>query len=57
MINPREKKIYTKQVAYYLRQQGFKIIRVEPNENKPEFDAYIFEASPAFYNALAKYKR
>lgn len=57
MVNPREKKIYTKQVAYYLRKQGFKIIRVEPNENKPEFDAYIFEASPAFYKALANYKR
>ena len=37
------KRIYTKSVALELRKRGFKIIRTEPNENKPEFDVYVFE--------------
>lgn len=46
------KRIYTKSVALELRKRGFKIIRTEPNENKPEFDAYIFEETENFKKAL-----
>ena len=33
-----EKKVYTKRIAYELRLKGFKIIRLEPNPNKPELN-------------------
>ena len=47
-----EKIIYTKKVAYKLRQQGFPIVRVEVNPNKPQFDCYVFENTEAFQQAL-----
>lgn len=47
-----EKVIYTKKVAYKLRQQGFPIVRVEVNPNKPQFDCYVFEDTKAFRQAL-----
>ena len=46
------KRIYTKSVALELRKRGFRIIRTEPNENKPEFDVYIFEETENFKAAL-----
>lgn len=49
-----EKKIYTKKIAYELRLRGFKILRVEPNETKPEFDTWIFENTPDFIEALTE---
>lgn len=48
------KRIYTKSVALELRKRGFKIIGTEPNENKPEFDVYIFENNTLFKNALTE---
>ena len=39
----KEKVIYTKWLAAALRKQGFKIIRVEINPNKPQFDCWVFE--------------
>ena len=51
-ITNNTKKIYTKSVALELRKRGFKIIRTEPNENKPEFDTYIFEETSDFKKAL-----
>lgn len=47
-----EKIIYTKKVAYQLRKQGFPIVRVEINPNKPQFDCYVFENTKAFQQAL-----
>lgn len=35
--------IYSKKLAYTLRQKGFKIIDVGINEKYPQFDTYIFE--------------
>ena len=49
----KEKIIYTRWVAYELRKQGFSIIRVEINPNKPEFDCYVFEATEEMIEALA----
>ena len=51
------KRIYTKSVALELRKRGFKIIRTEPNENKPEFDVYVFEDNINFKNALTEITR
>lgn len=51
------KRIYTKSVALELRKRGFKIIRTEPNENKPEFDVYVFEDNNNLKNALTEITR
>ena len=48
------KRIYTKSVALELRKRGFKIIRTEPNENKPEFDVYVFEETENLRKALTE---
>jgi hypothetical protein len=39
----KEYTIYARWLAYELRKQGFRIIRTEPNEQKPQYDVYIFE--------------
>ena len=39
----KEKTIYTKWLAYKLRQQGFKLLRTEINPNFPQFDCWVFE--------------
>lgn len=48
--------IYTRRIAYLLRKQGYKIIRTEPNPNKPEFDCYVFEDSEGLQDMLHKVK-
>lgn len=47
-----EKIIYSKRVAYELRKQGFPIVRVEINPNKPQFDCWVFEETKEMLNAL-----
>ena len=51
------KRIYSKSVALELRKRGFKIIRTEPNENKPEFDVYVFQGSDSLESALTEITR
>ena len=46
--------IYSRNVAYELRKQGFKIVRTEPNPRKPQFDMYVFEATPELSEAMGK---
>lgn len=41
----KEYTIYSKWLAYALRQQGFKINRTEINPNFPQFDCWVFENS------------
>ena len=48
----QEKIIYTKWLAYELRKLGFRIIRVEVNPNKPQFDCYVFEDTIEFRKAF-----
>lgn len=54
----KEKIIYTRWVAYELRKQGFPIVRVEINPNKPQFECYVFaetaEMLEAFTNITNK---
>ena len=45
-------KIYTRRIAYLLRQKGFKIVKTEINKNHPQFDVYIFLNSPELQAAL-----
>lgn len=49
-----EKIIYTRWVACELRKQGFPIVRVEVNPNKPQFDCYVFAETPELIEALLK---
>lgn len=44
--------IYTKNLAYKLRERGFKIVSTGINKNHPQFDTYIFENSENFQNIL-----
>ena len=50
----QEKIIYTKRLAYELRKQGYPIVRVEVNPNKPQFDCWVFEETPELIQALIK---
>ena len=50
----KEKIIYTTWVACELRKQGFPIVRVEPNPNKPQFDCWVFEATDEMIAAFTK---
>lgn len=50
------KKIFSRKLAIYLRERGFKIVRTEVNFMKPKFDVYIFEDSPALRNAMECYR-
>lgn len=49
------KRIYTKKMAIYLREQGFKIIGTEVNKKRPEFDVYLFNDTPNLENAMLEY--
>ena len=51
------KKIYTRKMAVYLREQGFKIIGTEVNKNKPEFDVYLFKDSNNLREAMIEYSK
>ena len=46
--------IYSKNLAYTLRQMGFKIIDVGINEKYPQFDTYIFENTEELNQAVSK---
>lgn len=44
--------IYTKDLAYRLRERGFQIVKTGINKNYPQFDTYIFKNSQALQNAI-----
>lgn len=54
MAEIKEKKIYTRKLAYILRCAGFSILRTEPNPKKPQFDIYVFAATPEFEEYFIK---
>ena len=45
-------KVFTKRLAIKLREQGFKIVRTEVNNKKPQFDIYCFEDSEELREAI-----
>lgn len=53
----KEYTIYTKRIAFEMRQKGFKFLRTGINPNHPQFLTYIFENSPEFQMELNKYKK
>ena len=44
--------IFMQWVAFQLEKRGFRIIKMRPNRNKPEFNIYYFEDTPALHQAL-----
>jgi collagenase-like PrtC family protease len=46
--------IYMPRVAAALRELGFKIIKVSPNQKKPQYDVYWFEDTTQFREAIPK---
>jgi hypothetical protein len=55
-----EKIIFTKKLAYSLRERGCKIIKTIPNYNHPELDCYVFKADEHFwkmFDSLVKTKK
>lgn len=48
-----EKVIYTRWLAIELIKQGFPVVRIEKNPNKPEFNTWVFAESAEFLKAFA----
>lgn len=49
------KKIFTRKLAVYLRERGFKIVDTEVNFRHPQFDVYVFEDTPELTEAILEY--
>jgi len=43
--------IFSQRIAIALERQGFKLIRMAPNRNKPELKVYYFEDTVELHNA------
>ena len=50
------KKIFTRKLAVYLRERGFRIIGTEPNRWHPQYDVFLFEETPELLEAMNNYK-
>lgn len=44
--------IYSKWLAFALRKQGFRMIRVDINPNHPQFECWVFEDSADLQMAI-----
>lgn len=49
------KTIYTKNMALFLRNKGFKILKTVPDDNMPNFFNWIFEDTTALHDAINEY--
>ena len=49
------KTIYTKNMALFLRNKGFKILKTVPDANMPNFFNWIFEDTVALHSAIDEY--
>lgn len=49
--------VYMPYVAAALRNRGFKLLRVEANPKKPQYDCYVFERSEELFNAINEITR
>ena len=47
-----KKAIFNRKFAQRLCQQGFKVIDVQPNNNKPWLNVYYFEQTPELLEAF-----
>ncbi len=49
------KTIYTKNMALFLRNKGFKILKTVPDANMPNFFNWIFEDTQELHEAMSEY--
>ena len=52
--NVKTKAVTSRRIAWRLRKEGFKILSVEPDRSKPEFDVYIFKVVPGFHSGICR---
>lgn len=50
-----EKVIYTKSMALFLRNKGFKILRTVPDKKMPNFYNWVFEDTEELQTAISEY--
>ena len=50
------KKVFTKKLAIYLRNNGFEIVKTEVNYKFPQYDVYVFEDTPELTSYILKYQ-
>ena len=53
--NVKTKAVTSRRIAWRVRKEGFKILSVEPDRSKPEFDVYIFKVVPGFQEKLDQF--
>lgn len=49
------KTIYTKNMALFLRNKGFKILKTVPDDNMPNFYNWVFEDTQELHEAMSEY--
>lgn len=49
--------IFSRKLAIYLRNKGFRILCTRPNNLYPQYDCYIFSNSPELQSAILSYKQ
>lgn len=45
-------RVFTRWIALELVNQGFEIVKCEPNEYRPQYDTYYFKRTPQFTSAF-----
>lgn len=53
----KTKRIFTRRLAVFLRQNGCKIIRTEVNFKKPEHDVYVFEDTDKLQDLIKEFNK
>jgi len=49
--------IFMRRIAWRLEMRGFKVIKIEPNKKKPQYNVYYFEDTQELHNALYEVTR
>lgn len=51
------KKVFSRKLAVYLREKGFKIIGTEINYKYPQYDVWLFEDTQELFEAILNYDK
>lgn len=49
--------IFMRRIAFRLEMRGFKVIKVEPNKKRPQYNVYYFEDTKELHDALFEVAR
>lgn len=53
-MTKKNKPVFSREMAQMLTWQGFKVVDVVPNNNKPWLNVYYFKPTPEFLDAFDK---